>query len=78
MVLDLLVDQMVGRDLQLLFFRVPGDLEHFHPVFQRRRYRVEHVRGGDEQHLRQIERHVEIMIPERVVLFRIEHLEQRR
>ena len=77
-VLDLLVDQVIGGDLQLLFLGVAGDLEHFHAVAQRRRNRIEHVGRGDEQHLRQIERHVEIVIAERVVLLRIEHLEQRR
>ncbi len=39
---------------------------------------VEHVGRGDEQHLRQIERHVQVVIAERVVLLRIQHLEQRR
>ncbi len=43
-----------------------------------RRNRIEHVRRGDEQHLGQIERHVEVVIAERVVLLRIEHFEQRR
>ena len=42
------------------------------------RNRVEHVRRRDEQHFAQVERHVEVVIAERVVLFRIEHLEQRR
>ena len=77
-VLHLLVDQVIGRDLQLLFLGVAGELEHFHAVAQRRRNRIEHVRRGDEQHLGQIERHVEVVIAERVVLLRIEHLEQRR
>ena len=31
-VLHLLVDQVIGRDLQLLFLGVAGDLEHFHAV----------------------------------------------
>ena len=35
-----------------------------------RRNRVEHVGGGDEQHLGQVERHVEVVVAERVVLFR--------
>jgi hypothetical protein len=42
-VLHLLVDQVIGRDLQLLFLGVAGDLEHFHAVAQRGRNRVEHV-----------------------------------
>ena len=64
--------------LQLLFLGVPGDLEDLHPVAQRRRNRVEHVRRRDEQHLGQIERHVEVVIAERVVLLGVEHLEERR
>ena len=39
--------------------------------------RVEPVGGGDEEHLRQVKRHVEIMIGEGVVLLRVEHFEQR-
>src|SRR4029450_7678826 len=39
--------------------------------------RIEPVGGRDEQHLRQIEWQVEIMIGEGVVLLRIEYLEQR-
>ena len=39
---------------------------------------VEDVGGGDEQHLGQVERHVEVVVREGVVLLRVEHLEQRR
>ena len=40
--------------------------------------RVRRVRRADEQHLRQVERQVEIVIAERRVLLGVEHLEQRR
>ena len=36
------------------------------------------VRRGDEHHLRQVERHLEVVVGERVVLLGVEHLEQRR
>ena len=36
------------------------------------------VGGADEEHLRQVERQIEIVIAEVVVLLGIEHLEQRR
>ena len=75
---DLLLDEVLAGNLQLLFFGVPGELEHLHAVAQGRRHRIEHVRGRDEQHLRQVERHVEVVIAERVVLLGIEHLEQGR
>src|SRR4029450_10959663 len=39
---------------------------------------VERGRGGDEDHLRQVEGQAEVVVAERVVLLRIEHLEQRR
>ena len=39
---------------------------------------VEAVGRADEQHLRQIERQIEVVIAEVDVLFRIEHFEQRR
>ena len=38
---------------------------------------LDEVRRRDEQHLAQVERHAEIVIGERVVLRRVEHLEQR-
>ena len=40
--------------------------------------RVGEVRGGDEDDLGEVELHVEVVVAERVVLRRIEHLEQRR
>src|SRR5690349_23811086 len=49
----------------------------FHAVPQRRRDRIEDVRGGDEHHARQIERDVEVVVLEGVVLLRVEDLEQR-
>jgi hypothetical protein len=39
---------------------------------------VQHVRGRDEKYFGEIVLDVEIVILERVVLFRIEHFEQRR
>ncbi len=78
MVGDLLGDEVLDRDLELLLLGVARQLEHLHAIAQRRRNRIEHVRGRQEQHLGEIERHVEVVIAERVVLLRVEHLEQRR
>ena len=39
---------------------------------------VQHVRRGDEQHLRQVVLHVEIVVLEGGVLLRVQHLQQRR
>ena len=71
----LLADEVLAGNRQLLLFRVARQLEHFHAVAQRVRDRVEDVGGRDEQHLRQIEGHVEVVVAERRVLFRIEHFE---
>jgi hypothetical protein len=40
---------MAARDLDLLLFAVPGQLEHFHTVLERRRDRVEVVRGREKR-----------------------------
>ncbi len=69
---------MGERDVDLLPGRIAGDGDDLHAVAQRRRQRAEIVGGGDEHHLRQIERHLQIMIGEGGVLLGIEHLEQRR
>ena len=41
------------------------------------RDRVERVRGADEEHLGEVERQVEVVVAEGVVLRRVEHLEHR-
>jgi hypothetical protein len=45
---------------------------------QRRRDRIELVRGADEQHLRQIDTQIEVVIEEIGVLLRVQRFEQRR
>ena len=65
-------------DLEFLAFRVTGETQYLETILQRRRNRVQHVRGRDEEYFRKIVFDVEIVILERVVLFRIEHFEQRR
>ena len=77
-VLDLLGDQVALRDLSLLVLGVAADADHFHAVQQRCRERVQHVRRGDEEDLAEIELHVEVVVLEGRVLFRVQHLHQRR
>src|SRR5438874_9904074 len=69
--------EIAPGNLELLPFRVARKIHGLEPVEERRGNVLDEVRGGDEQHLRQIERYAEIMVRERVVLRRIEHLEQR-
>src|SRR5690606_30394976 len=76
--LELAAQQVATRNLDLLVLGVAGDLQHLHPVAERPRDLVHVVRGRDEQDLRQVIRHVEVVIGEVRVLLRIEHLEHRR
>ncbi len=69
---------MVPGDGDLLGLGVAVDPDDLHPVEQRARDGLDHVGGGDEQHPRQVEVDLEVVVAERVVLRRVEHLEQRR
>ena len=74
----LLRHQMTLRDFEFLALGVARQSQHFQPILQGRRNRVQHVRGGDKENLRKIVLDVEIMILEHVVLFRIENFQQGR
>ena len=65
-------------DLDLLFLGVARQLQHFHAVAQRLRDGVQHVGRADEHHAREVVLDVQVVVQERVVLFRVQHLEQRR
>jgi hypothetical protein len=64
--------------VHLLLFAVALQGNDLHPILKRRRNRIQHVGGTDEEHLRQVERNIQVVVPECVVLLRIERLEQRR
>ena len=70
-------DQILSGDPDLLLVRVPGQHQDLHPVTQGPGDGVECVGGGDEQYLRQVEGHREVVVHEGVVLGRIQHLQQR-
>ena len=69
-------DEVRLGDLGLLALGVAREVDHLHPVEQRGRDVLEEVGRGDEQDLAQVERHVQVMVRERVVLGRVEHLQQ--
>jgi hypothetical protein len=75
---DLFGNQVPSGDLEFLFFGVTGELDDLHAISERGLDRIEHVRSGNEHHVGKIERHSQIVVAERMVLFRIEHFEQRR
>jgi hypothetical protein len=75
--LQLLGDEVLPRDVELLVLGVTREVDDLHAVLQRRRDRVEQVRRRYEHHVGQVERHFEIVVLERVVLLRVERLQQR-
>ena len=70
--------EVAARDRDLLVDRVAVEADDLHAVEQRAGDRVGDVRGRDEDDLGEVELDVEVVVAERVVLRRVEHLEQRR
>ena len=76
MLLHLLLNKVMHGDLDLFLFRVATQLDHFHTVAQCGRDRIQAVGGGDEEHVAQVERCVQVVIAEAVVLLRVQHLKE--
>ena len=72
-VLHLLRDQVLPRDLALFVLGVPGQRNDLHPV-QKRAGHVVGVRGGQEHHVRQVVFDLKVMVHEGRVLLRVQHL----
>ena len=75
---ELAGEQVVAGDGDLLVLGVAVEPDDLHAVEQRAGDGLEHVGGGEEQHVGQVEVDLEVVVAERVVLRRVEHLEQRR
>ena len=65
-------------NLYLLLGDVAAHLDDFHTVEQRTRNGSDVVGCCNEEHFRQVVVHIQIIIVERVVLFGVQHLQQRR
>ena len=76
--LELAAQQVVAGDGHLLVLGVAVEPDDLHPVEQRAGDGLGHVGRGEEQHLRQVELHLEVVVAEGVVLGRVEDLEQGR
>ena len=76
--LDLPGPEVALRDRDLLVGGVPVEADHLHAVEERAGNRLGHVPRRDEEDLREVELDVEVVVAERVVLRRIEHLEECR
>ena len=72
------LEQVVAGDGDLLVLGVAVDADQLEAVEQRPGDRLEHVGGGDEQHVGEVEVDLQVVVAERVVLRRVEHLEQGR
>ena len=70
--------QIALGDFEFLPVAVTRQRNYVHAIPQRRRNRAELVGGRNKQDFRKIERQIEVMISEGVILFRVENLEQCR
>ena len=77
-VLHLLRNQVSFRDFPFLFQQIAAHFDNLHTVAQRGGNRAQIVRRGDEHHLRQVIIHLQEIVMERIILFRVEHLQQSR
>lgn len=68
---------MILGDRQLFSIRIAVHIDNFHTIQQRRRNRLDRVGSGNEQTLRQIDRQLDEMIAELLILVGIQHLKQR-
>ncbi len=75
--LELAGHQVVPCDVHLLGLGVAVQRHDLHAVEQGPRDGVGDVGGGDEQHVGEVQVHLQVVVPERVVLGRVQHLEQR-
>ena len=69
--------QEVTGDRDLVVLGVAVDLNQLHAVQQCRRDVLDHVGGGQEHHIGQVQIQIQVVVAERVVLRRVENLEQR-
>ena len=74
----LLRQKMTLRYLKLLFIGIACKLYDLHTVEQCSGYGVKRVRGGDEEHLGQVEGYLKEIVPEGGVLLAVQRLKQRR
>ena len=74
--LQLLGDEIVLRDLQFLLGQVAGHVDHLHAVLQGRLDGGDAVRRGDEQDVRQVIVDVQVVVVEGAVLLRVQGFQQ--
>ena len=78
MLLKLLGNQVLCRDMHLLVLSIAADLNHFHTVQKGPWDWLQGIRRGNEQYLRQIHRDLQIVVAELPVLLTVQHFQKRR
>ncbi len=78
MALYLLLGQVALCNLQLFLSGVAGKLNNFHPVQERGRNGAAVVGSGDKEDLGKVIGNLQKVVPEAVVLLRVQHLQQGR
>src|SRR5262245_13904281 len=68
--------EIIARDLHLFLFRIAGQFENFHAVAQGGWNRIQNVGSRDEEHSREIESHIEVVVTKRHILFGVEYFQQ--
>ncbi len=70
--------QVLRGYLDLFLLYVPAHFDQLHAVQQRLGNRIQVIRRRDEQHTAQVVVNVEVIVVERAVLLRVQHLQQGR
>ena len=73
---ELAREEILLGNLTFLVGGIAGEFQRLHPVAQGNGYRVQLVRRSDKHHFGQIERDIEVVVGEGVILLRIQHFEQ--
>ena len=74
---DLSGHQIALGDVDFFVFGVAAQLDDLHAVAQGWWDCVQHVGGGDKEHLAQIEGNIQVVVAKFSILFGVEHFEQR-
>ena len=70
--------QVALRDVHLVGFCVPRDFDHFQAIAEGGRHGIHRVGRGNEQHIGQIKRYIQVVVRESMVLCRVQYLKQCR
>ena len=70
--------QITIENLHFFVKSIPRHIDNLHSIKQRRVQSLQHIRCTNKQHLRQINRRVNKVICKRIILLRIQYLQQRR